>query len=234
MANKVHSIVTIKDLEKLEFKEQLEYINNLIQIEGNLVKAAATLGVKKTMIKNIFKRKAYNYNEETQAFEMGGDCTAQGVQTVEDSKKLSRKEKKKAKKEKLNESKADGVQVEIINETECSTAVALQSQEAQVKMLDLINNYDSIKLMLEAFSNNKGAINLTGGNCTSEGVQEIIEVVTGIQIDLPEAPSFKTSIRVNKTEWELFKEFMKENKEFTNGDLISQALREYRLKHQKS
>lgn len=88
--------------------------------------------------------------------------------------------------------------------------------------------------MLEAFSNNKGAINLTGGNCTSEGVQEIIEVVTGIQIDLPESESFKTSIRVNKIEWELFKEFMKENKEFTNGDLISQALREYRLKHQKS
>lgn len=233
MANKVHIIVTINDLERLEFKEQVEYINKLIQIEGNLVKAAAKLGVKKTMIKNIFKRKNYNYNEETQAFEMCGDCTTQGVQTVEDSKKLSRKEKRKAKKEKLNESKADGVQVEIINETECSTAVALQSQEAQVKMLDLINNYDSIKLMLDAFSNNKGAINL-GGNCTSEGVQEVIEVITGIQIDLPESESFKTSIRVNKTEWELFKEFMKENKEFTNGDLISQALREYRLKHQKS
>ena len=233
MANKVHIIVTINDLERLEFKEQVEYINKLIQIEGNLVKAAAKLGVKKTMIKNIFKRKNYNYNEETQAFEMCGDCTTQGVKTVEDSKKLSRKEKRKAKKEKLNESKADGVQVEIINETECSTAVALQSQEAQVKMLDLINNYDSIKLMLDAFSNNKGAINL-GGNCTSEGVQEVIEVITGIQIDLPESESFKTSIRVNKTEWELFKEFMKENKEFTNGDLISQALREYRLKHQKS
>lgn len=248
MTSGVHKIKNIKELERLEFKNQLEYINNLIKKEGNLVKASSYLGVKKTMIKNIFKKKNYDYNEETQQFELGGDCATVEVQ---EDKKLSKKEQKKAKKvqkkqrggscttdnnidentvEIVEGGNGGTVEVQEVEGGKCTT-LALQEIEAQEKMLDLINNYDSIKAMIEAFTNNaRGAVNLMGDSSRTE----VIEVVTGIQIDLPESDNIKTSIRTNRVEWELFKEFMKENKEFSNADLIAQALREFRLKHQKS
>ena len=241
MANGVQKIKSIKELEKLEFKDQLEYINNLIKKEGNLVKASNQLGVKKNMIKNIFKKKSYDYNEQTQQFEEGGNGSTVEVQQ---DKKLSKKEQKKSdkvqKKQKggncATDNNIDENTVEIVEGGKGSTSAlqGLQEVDAQEKMLDLIKNYDSIKSMLEMFNNNKGAFALTGGASRTEGVPEVIEVITGIQIDLPESDNIKTSIRTNRIEWELFKEFMKENKEFSNADLIAQALREFRLKHQRA
>lgn len=281
MASGVHNVKTIKDLEKLEFKDQVEYINEIIKIEGNLVKASNRLGAKKTMIKNIFKKKNYNYNEETQQFE-----SIENIATVEpqEQEKLSKKDLKKAKKESKKEKKQKSSNVSMddveiiqrVEEISCDvqevqesigdaergiddvqevqkvqevqevqkskkggegstyTLESLQKLEAQEKMLDLINNYDSIKSMLEVFANKKGAISLTGGSGRTEGPTEIIEIVTGIQIDLPDSDNIKTSIRTNRVEWELFKTFMKENKEFSNADLIAQALKEFRVKHQKN
>lgn len=249
MLSGVHKIQSIKELERLEFKDQLEYINNLIKKEGNLVKASSKLGAKKNMIKNIFKKKNYDYNEETQRFELGGESS---TIRVHEDKKLYKKEQKKSKKvqkkqiggncdtdniyenvvEIIKDDKCDTVGVQEIEGGKCTTLV-LQEAEAQEKMLDLIKNYDSIKSMLEMFNNKKGAFALTGGESRTEGVLEVIEVITGIQIDLPNSDNIKTSIRTNRVEWELFKEFMKENKEFSNADLIAQALREFRLKHQK-
>lgn len=241
MTNVVRNVKNIKDLEKLEFKDQVEYINEIIKIEGNLVKASSKLGAKKTMIKSIFKKKNYDYNEETQQFEPGGNCAATEVQQ---DQKVSKKEQKKAKKPQkkkkggncATDNNIEENAVEIIEGGKGSTRAlqSLQEIEAQEKMLDLINNYDSIKSMLEVFANKKGAISLTGGSSRTEGPTEIIEIVTGIQIDLPDSDNIKTSIRTNRVEWELFKTFMKENKEFSNADLIAQALKEFRVKHQKN
>lgn len=231
MTNGVYKILSINDLEKLEFKQQLEYMNNLIRREGNLVKASKKLGAKKAMIKNIFKKKKYDYNEQTQQFEPSDKSSTEGVQV---ESKPSKKVKTKKGDTRSTVEVQEENKLEIIQNNECTT-LALQGADAQEKMLDLINNYDSIKAMLEAFTSNQKGYMSFGGTGRTEGVQEVIEVIkTGIQIDLPESENFKTSIRVNKTEWELFKKFMKENKEFSNGDLISQALKEFRLKHQKS
>lgn len=256
MTSGVRNIKTIKDLEKLELKDQLEYINELIKIEGNLLKASNRLGAKKTMIKKIFKKKNYEYNEQTQQFEQGDNCSTVEVQediklSKKDLKKAKKESKKDKKKQKGGERSIDDVETiqienevaydvqEVQNDQEAIlggerstyTLESLQKVDAQEKMLDLINNYDSIKAMLEAYtSNNKGSIALGGEGST----QEVIEIKYGIQIDLPDSDNIKTSIRTNRIEWELFKEFMKENKEFSNADLISQALREFRMKHQKS
>lgn len=51
------------------------------------------------------------------------------------------------------------------------------------------------------------------------------EVVVELPID--DVKEFKTSIRVNKVVWEQFKEFCKNNRHYTQKDLVSMAMLEY-------
>ena len=66
----------------------------------------------------------------------------------------------------------------------------------------------------------------------SDKPSQVIEVISpSIQIDLPEAESFKTSIRINKAVWDAFGSFAEQHKEFNKSDLIAQALKEFMDKH---
>lgn len=57
----------------------------------------------------------------------------------------------------------------------------------------------------------------------------LVEIIAELPLD--STKEFKTSIRVNKVVWEEFKEFCKNNKNYTQKDLVSMAMLEYMNKY---
>ena len=89
-------------------------------------------------------------------------------------------------------------------------------------MIELVTQYDQIQEMINWF-NNKDIIDDTN----------IIEVSTGIKIDLPDAPIKRTTIRVNESVWNDFLELADANSEFDKHNLLSMAIKEYIEKYRK-
>lgn len=62
---------------------------------------------------------------------------------------------------------------------------------------------------------------------------DVIEVVEGIKIDLPEANIKRTTIRINEKVWDMFNELVEDNKPTDKHDLMGMALLEYINKYKK-
>lgn len=62
---------------------------------------------------------------------------------------------------------------------------------------------------------------------------DVIEVVEGIKINLPEAPIKRTTIRINEKVWDMFNELVEENRPIDKHDIMGMALLEYINKYKK-
>ena len=99
--------------------------------------------------------------------------------------------------------------------------VNLLPEDFKENMINLVNQYDKLQEMINWF-NDKDNINNT-----------VIEVNTGITIELPEAPIKRTTIRVNEKVWNDFIDLAEANSEFDKHHLLSMAIKEYVEKHKK-
>ena len=88
-------------------------------------------------------------------------------------------------------------------------------------MINLVNQYDKLQEMINWF-NTKDDID-----------NSVIEVNTGIKIDLPDAPIKRTTVRVNDKVWNDFLDLADANSEFDKHSLLSMALKEYVEKYKK-
>ena len=88
-------------------------------------------------------------------------------------------------------------------------------------MINLVNQYDKLQEMINWF-NTKDDID-----------NSVIEVNTGIKIDLPDAPIKRTTVRVNDKVWSDFLDLADANNEFDKHSLLSMALKEYVEKYKK-
>lgn len=61
----------------------------------------------------------------------------------------------------------------------------------------------------------------------------VIELREGIKINLPESNIKRTTIRINEVVWDMFNQFVDENKPFDKHDLMGMALLEYINKYKK-
>ena len=61
----------------------------------------------------------------------------------------------------------------------------------------------------------------------------VIELREGIKINLPESNIKRTTIRINEVVWDMFNQFVDENKPFDKHDLMGMALLEYISKYKK-
>ena len=110
----------------------------------------------------------------------------------------------------------------IINKEEApENMVNLLPEGFKENMINLVNQYDKLQEMINWF-NDKDNINNT-----------VIEVNTGITIELPESPIKRTTIRVNEKVWNDFIDLAEANSEFDKHNLLSMALKEYVEKHKK-
>ena len=113
--------------------------------------------------------------------------------------------------------------INVISKEEApNNMIDLMPEGFKENMIELVNQYDKIQEMINWF-NNKDAIDNTN----------VIEVNTGIKIDLPDAPIKRTTIRVNESVWNDFLDLAEANSEFDKHNLLSMALKEYVEKYKK-
>ena len=119
--------------------------------------------------------------------------------------------------------KDDKDNINVINKEEApNNMIDVIPEGFKENMINLVNQYDKLQEMINWF-NNKDAIDNT----------DVIEVNTGIKIDLPDAPIKRTTIRVNEEVWNDFIDLAEANSEFDKHNLLSMALKEYVEKYKK-
>jgi|SRR5699024_1159656 len=93
--------------------------------------------------------------------------------------------------------------------------------EFKDNMLFLHNEIDILKSIIEKFKQD------------DKSNTNVIELREGIKINLPEANIKRTTIRINESVWDMFNQFVEENKPFDKHDLMGMALLEYINKYKK-
>lgn len=91
--------------------------------------------------------------------------------------------------------------------------ISKSDEEIRNNLLDIVKNYDVLKDIIELHRRNTSVIK-----------QQIV-------IDLEDCESKLATLRVNSKELDLFNKFCEEYKQYKKMDLISQALKEFRIKH---
>ena len=113
--------------------------------------------------------------------------------------------------------------INIINKEEAPEDVINVIPEGfKENMINLVNQYDKLQEIINWF-NTKDDIDNTN----------VIEVNTGIRIDLPDAPIKRTTIRVNDKVWNDFLDLADANSEFDKHSLLSMAIKEYIEKYKR-
>ncbi len=109
---------------------------------------------------------------------------------------------------------------------ECHTLVINTNLKSNI--IDIAENHENIMKMLKWFESDDRSM--------TKDIPTIIEVIDeGIKIELPEDidKDYRTTVRVNKEIWSRFKSFTEKNKQFTQKNLLSQALKEFIDKYDK-
>ena len=94
-------------------------------------------------------------------------------------------------------------------------------QDLKANIVNLAEEYNDIKKMLNWYKNNIGDMAKTS----------VIEIKSGIKIELEGTETTRTTIRINEITWNKFKKFAEDHKEFNQQDLMAQALEDYINKH---
>ena len=117
----------------------------------------------------------------------------------------------------------DKSNINIINKEEAPEDMINAIPEGfKENMINLVNQYDKLQEIINWF-NTKDDIDNTN----------VIEVNTGIRIDLPDAPIKRTTIRVNDKVWNDFLDLADANSEFDKHSLLSMAIKEYIEKYKR-
>lgn len=90
-------------------------------------------------------------------------------------------------------------------------------QDLKANIVNLAEDYNTIKDMIIWYQN----------NIDDKMKTNVIEIRTGIKIELEGTETTRTTIRINKNTWERFDKFAEDNKEFKKQDLMAQALEDY-------
>ena len=94
-------------------------------------------------------------------------------------------------------------------------------QDLKANIVNLAEEYNDIKKMLNWYRNNIDDMTKTN----------VIEIKSGIKIELEGTETTRTTVRINKNTWNKFKKFVENHKEFSQQDLMAQALEEYMNKY---
>lgn len=89
-------------------------------------------------------------------------------------------------------------------------------------MIYISKEMDTLKDMIQWFKNKDDKSNT-----------DVIEIVEGIRIDLPDANIKRTTIRINEKIWDEFNKFVEDSRPIDKHDLMGMALKEYMENHGK-
>ena len=171
--------MNLEEFKKLNVHEKAEYINS--ELEKGLIRSNIykNIGIAKSTIQGQLE-KEYKFNKSLNKFIL---------KEVYDSAKTVVTQEKST----------------IVD----SNNILDIQQDLKANIVNLAEEYNTIKDMLDWYKNNIGDMAKTS----------VIEVTT------------RTTIRINKNTWDKFKEFSEVHKEYNQQDLLAQALEEFIQKH---
>lgn len=208
--------MTKEQFNNLELIEQIKYINNQLENKSTLTLICKELNIGRSTIRDRFKKLGYSYSKDLNryAYNDGVTDVVQKVMTA-NNKCISDVIHKGN-----NVSNTDVVHKEDnVSNTDvtCVDKVEdiINKSDVEIKetIIDIVNNYDVLKEIIELHRRNTSVIK-----------QQIV-------IDVEDAESKLTTLRVNSKELELFNSFCEDNKQYRKIDLISQAFKEFREKY---
>lgn len=196
--------MTKEQFNQLEILEQIKYINNQLENNSTLTLVCKELGVGRSTIRDRFKKLSYSYSKDLNRY-VYNDSVTDVVHKVEmeNNKSISDVTHKENNVSNTGVARVDKV-TDIINKSDV---------EVRETIIDIVNNYDVLKEIIELHRRNTSVIK-----------QQIV-------IDIEDAESKLTTLRVNSKELELFNQFCDNNKQYKKIDLISQALKEFRERY---
>lgn len=196
--------MTKEQFNSLEVLDQIEYINNQLENNSTLTLVCKELGVGRSTIRDRFKKLSYSYSKDLNRY-IYNDSVTDVVHKVgvKNNKSISDVKHKGNNVNNKGVVRVDKV-TDIINKSDV---------EVKETIIDIVNNYDVLKEIIELHRRNTSVIK-----------QQIV-------IDIEDAESKLTTLRINSKELELFNDFCDNNKQYRKIDLISQALKEFRKKY---
>ena len=196
--------MTKEQFNQLDVLEQIKYINNQLENNSTLTLVCKELNVGRSTIRDRFKKLSYSYSKELNRYVYNDSVTGIVKNVIMENNNRVTDVTHEGNNESITDVKqVDGVR-NIINKSDV---------EVKETLLDIVNNYDVLKEIIELHRRNTSVIK-----------QQIV-------IDVEDAESKLTTLRVNSKELELFNVFCEDNKQYKKIDLISQALKEFRERY---
>lgn len=195
--------MTKEEFNKLEVLDQIKYINNQLENNNSITSVCNRLEIGRSTIRDRFKKVNYKYSKDLNQYIYNNDAT----DVVQEHIKISNINNgcnTSDRNEVNNNSTTDVIQGDMVTEI-------INKSDAEIKknLLDLVNNYDVLKDIIELHKRNTSVIK-----------QQIV-------IDIEDADSKLTTLRVNSKVLDQFNDFCKNNKQYKKVDLLSQAMKQF-------
>lgn len=191
-----------EEFNNLEVLEQIKYINNQLENNKSITSVCKDLCISRTTVRDRFKKVKYNYSKELNKYIYNDDVTGVMQKPIKHSSLNNGCITSDI--NKVNNNITDVIQNDMVTEI-----INKSDEDIKNNLLDLVNNYDVLKEIIELHRRNTSVIK-----------QQII-------IDIEDAESKLTTLRVNSKVLEEFNEFCSNNKQFKKVDLLSQALKDF-------
>lgn len=204
-------ILTKEEFGKLSLKEQIDYYNKNMTLGKTAALISREIGINESTSRKKFAKKGYHLNKEKNKYVLNDDKSMTSKNTIN-----------RAVNDKCNTTLIKSKEIlKDVNDDDNSDTLVINN-ELKRNLLSLAENYSEFKTMLEWFKNRDDNDN-TG----------VIEIIQGINIDLPESEDKRTTIRINKSIWDDFDKFCNDYCHYNKQDLHAMALKEYMNKYKK-
>lgn len=196
-----------EQFDKLEILDQIKYINNKLENNKSITSVCKELEIGRSTIRDRFKKINYGYSKDLNKYVDNDSITDVLQELVEphnsnDNRCITSY---------INKNNVSNTDVERVDKV--TDIINKSDIEIKETIIDIVNNYDVLKEIIELHKSNMTVVK-----------QQIV-------IDVEDADSKLVTLRVNSKELELFNSFCDDNKQYKKIDLISQALKEFRIKH---
>lgn len=213
--------LTKEEFNKLPIEKQIKYYNDNMSLGKTASCISREIGVDESTPRKKFAKRGYRLNKEKNKYILIDDKSMP-------SKKVSNKiindkcQTTLIKPKEIIKNVDDNHDTSLIKFDDDNNNTLIINNELKKNLLNLAKEYSEFKAMLDWFKSRD-----------DNNTNNVIEVIQGIDIDLPGNENIRTTIRINKVIWEAFNEFCDDNSHLNKQDLHAMALKEYIDKYKK-
>lgn len=229
--------MTKEEFSKLNIEMQIDYFNSQMILGKSAAQVNKELGYNEATTRKKFAKNGYRLNAERNKYITDYNGMTKEANEVKhnikskDDKGMTKVLDVPSKSIQVNDDKCNTNVVTVKESKEITTSSVINkaddicntlviNEQLKENLINLAEDYSDIKDIIKWFKSrdDKGNIN-------------VIEVIQGINIELPESESIRTTIRINNDVWQQFNQFCDNNKHLNKQDLLGMCILEYIQKH---